>query len=169
MGTNGIADETALVAPSRNGASPVTDAEEVEPQGYTTGQNGTGYALTASQLKALPHLLSTPRVSQAAVAAGVSRTTIYRWLEDPFFKYELDRWREEAKEEAILALKGMLIQSVQAVGELLQSDDERVRLGAARLALTYGFRVMEDQDIVRRLELLESSVHLWKEHNRRAF
>ena len=151
------------VAPS--GAA--TDGQQV--QRYETGQNGTEYSLTAKQRKVMPYLLSSPNVSQAAAAARVSRTTIYRWLDDPIFRYELDRWREEAVREAQSALKGMLVQAVQSLEPLLRSDDPRVRLGAARLAVSFGFRVMEDQDIVRRLELLESTVHLWKERNRHAF
>ncbi len=167
---SGIAEKTAPapVEPSRNGASP--DAAPWQPpDGYRTGQNETDFALSAKQVRALPYMLSTPKVTEAAAAVGVSRTTIYRWLEDPSFAAELNRCREDATEEALRALKGMLIQSVEAVAGLLQSENERVRLGAARLALTYGFRVMEDQDIVRRLAMLENTVHLWKERNPRAY
>lgn len=144
-----------------------TDGQQV--QRYETGQNGAEYSLTAKQQKVMPYLLSAPNVTQAAVTAGVSRTTIYRWLDDPIFRYELERWRGEAVREAKLALKGMLVQAVQALEPLLRSDDPRVRLGAARLALSFGFRVLEDQDINERLDLLENAVHLWKERNRRAF
>jgi len=132
-------------------------------------QNGTGVKLSQKQLMALPQLVSAPSVTQAAVVVGVSRTTVYRWLNDPAFKYELDRYRQEAAEEAQLTLKGMLAQAVNTVSSLLRSDDPRVRLGAARLALTFGFRVLEDDDIKRRLELLENSIDLWKERHSRAF
>lgn len=132
-------------------------------------QNGTGIKLSQKQLMALPQLVSAPSITRAAVVVGVSRTTVYRWLSNPSFKYELDRRREEAAEEALLALKGMLLQAVSAVAGLLESDDPRVRLGAARLALAFGFRVLEDNEIKRRLDLLENSIDLWKERHRRAF
>ena len=46
-------------------------------------QKETG--LTRQQIRALDVLMATGRHREAADAAGVTRTTLYRWMKDPAF------------------------------------------------------------------------------------
>src|ERR1700720_4712091 len=78
---------------------------------HTLPQNASfGDDLSPAQEKALDALLTGQTVTAAAKAADVDRTTIYRWLRDPYranFRLALERRRREiryAMEARLLAL-----------------------------------------------------------------
>ena len=56
-------------------------------------QNATLSEKELSEIQeiAIPHLVSSKSVSEAAKLVGVNRTTIYRWMDDPTFREEYDR------------------------------------------------------------------------------
>ena len=79
--------------------------------------------LTDNQLAALPYLVASPSLSEAAKLAEVGRTTLYRWMENGEFRRELVRLRSEALDLAYVELKGLFLKATQVVGETM--DDAR--------------------------------------------
>jgi len=71
--------------------------------------------LTPQKMRLLAALASDPDVQAACVAAGVSRTTAYRWQSEPAFKDELARQREAALSAALESVK---TQATRAAAEL---------------------------------------------------
>lgn len=88
-------------------------------------------ALSPKQTQALAHLLEAETISEAASEAGVSRTTLYKWLKDPRFKAELDLARREELRARLATLTSMLPKALFALEGLLEAADPRVRLRAA--------------------------------------
>jgi transposase-like protein len=54
--------------------------------------------LSGAQEKAIEALLAGKSVTEAAIAAGVDRTTVHRWLKDVRFEVALGRARRELRE-----------------------------------------------------------------------
>ena len=49
--------------------------------------------------------------------ADVARATLYRWMNDPFFRHELERLRTEAATVAKLELKGLMFKAVGVLAD----------------------------------------------------
>jgi hypothetical protein len=75
---------------------------------------------------------------EAATAAGVDRTTLYRWrTEDEKFLCALEAWRREQVNNAYDRLSGMTVTATNVVGDAIAGGDARLafrmleKLGAA--------------------------------------
>ena len=72
----------------------------------------------------------------AAHKAGVSRSTVHRRLNDPFFRRELKKLRSEMLERASAMLTASAMEAIKTLLELQKSSTPAaVRLGAARATL----------------------------------
>lgn len=118
--------------------------------------NGTK-TLTVKQQRAIAGLLAMRTYAEAAAAAGTSLPTLYRWMNDPQFRAELDA-REaamiDAAQRAVLRLQENAIATI--AGILANAGESAsVRLAAAKTALDYSIRLRELAAIERRLAALE--------------
>jgi predicted transcriptional regulator len=77
-------------------------------------------------------------VADAAVASGVSRRTLTRWIAaDPEFATEVDRLRGEATKTAVQLLTEQATHAVERLSELVDSESEAISLGACRVILAH--------------------------------
>ena len=118
--------------------------------------------LTARQLSALPYLAAFPSFNQAAHAAGIGRSTLYRWLEDDRFREKLIRLREETAEFARQEAKGLMLRAVDVFRDAMSNGDITVRLRAARYSLDYSSQVGLAENLRQEVERLEIAVDEWK-------
>jgi len=130
-------------------------------------QNGTHGAsdLSERQIKVLPYLVVSRTRSEAAKLADIGRTTLHNWMNDPCFRRELERFRNEALELAYTELKGLALKAAQVVGDALEDSSPNVRLRAAQIALTIGLKVNELREIEQRLDRLDDALPLWASRN----
>ncbi len=63
--------------------------------------------LTARQLKAIPHIVSSHTYTEGCKKAKINKTTLYKWLKEPEFKVEFDRQRDEIAARIHQLIKGM--------------------------------------------------------------
>lgn len=117
--------------------------------------------LTPEQLKALTALLEHGDKSKAAKAAKVSRTTLYRWMnQDPAFQAALDAATRQALKEFSLTLTRLAAKAAQALDDALGSGQEmRDRLRAADIVTGRLLAVRELVDLEERLKRLEAMAH----------
>ena len=97
----------------------------------------------------------------------MSRSSLYRWIEDDEFRCELERQRNEALELAHVELKGLMCKATQVLGEAMDNDNPFLRLRAAQIALTVGLKAIEVKEMQHRIELLEDALPLWATRNSR--
>lgn len=107
--------------------------------------------------QALGALLSEPTIAEAAMKAGVSESTLLRWLADPEFKA---RYREARHQVVELAVSGLQRAASTAVSVLVTVAEDATappgaRASAARTILDQAFRGMEVIDLAERIEQLE--------------
>ncbi len=90
----------------------------------------------------------------AARKAGVSPRTVFRRLADPAFRRKVEAARAELLERTVARLASLGPDSADTLQGLLQSADEKTRLGAVRTALEFMLRGHELHTLVRQVEEL---------------
>jgi len=111
--------------------------------------------LTDRQLKAIPHLVSSPTYTQGCKKAKVNKGTFYKWLKDPEFKVELDRQRDEVAAEAFGVLSQSLTKAAETLAGLLDNEDDRLKRLAAKDVIDFIIRHKENEDLDKRLVEIE--------------
>src|SRR4051794_26152294 len=95
-------------------------------------------------------------VDVAAAKAGISRSTAYRWLQDPVIQQRLTDLKAETVRRSADMLTAAGLESIKTLLELQKSDvPAPVRLGAARSVLELGAKLRHGVDIEERLLALE--------------
>ncbi len=117
---------------------------------------------TPRQTLAMPYIAANPSMTEAAKAAGISRVTLYRWMQDSSFRAELERIRRDAVDLAYAELRGLALKSVTAIAELLEDPDPRVRGMAARTALNSVAKAEEVYQLRNRFDILDRAITLLK-------
>ena len=93
---------------SRNGAPRATNSE----------------GLPQNQITALEALSAGATATEAAVRAGVNRTTVYRWLrEDPVFVAKLNRSRLEQRQSIQAEIRGLAREALATLRSLLNDTN----------------------------------------------
>lgn len=98
----------------------------------------TSPALTTQQEAAIASLLTGATLAKAAEAAGVDRTTLWRWLKtDAAFVAEHNRARKEQRDAAQLEVRSLTSQAVSTIRDLMTNADAppAIRLKAALAVL----------------------------------
>ena len=113
--------------------------------------------LTTNQRKALNALLNTSTVSKAALMAGLSEHTIWRYLADETFKAELKRRQDATIRTTTAALVGLSGDAVDALRDLLSNVETpaAVRCRAALGWLAQMRQSVELADLAERVSRLE--------------
>ncbi|OGW16731.1 MAG: hypothetical protein A3G93_08465 [Nitrospinae bacterium RIFCSPLOWO2_12_FULL_45_22] len=118
----------------------------------------TQQKLTRNQLRAIPYLVSCKTIDEAAQKARVSRCHIYKWLEAPSFKEELQRQRDIVTREALEKLKASITKAIDTLVSLLISDNENIKLRASMSIVDYTLKSIELQDLEKRVSILEEQL-----------
>ena len=109
---------------------------------------------------AIAGLLTEPTIEAAAVKAGVSESTLVRWLQEPAFKAQYRAARRSVVEGAIGRLQQAATQAVDALARNLTCGTPAVEVGAAKAILDQSIKAVELVDLVERVEALEQSSEL---------
>ncbi len=111
--------------------------------------------LTDRQLKAIPHIVSSPTYTEGCKKAKINKTTFYKWLKEPEFKSELDRQRDEVVSEAFGILSQSLTTAIENLVRLLDHKDDRLKRMACKDVIEYIIKHKENEDLDKRLTAIE--------------
>ena len=140
--------------------TPASDGQTQRPEMAANGREIEISELTFRQQAALPTIALARSLAQAARDTGVAERTLRRWLEDPSFRQELDRLRQEsydlARQQAQAAMPMCLSILADAA---LESPDPALRVRAARYLLSYGVKFVEADNLKERLNAVEDAFH----------
>jgi hypothetical protein len=103
-------------------------------------------------------LLTARTIREAAARAEVSESTMYRRLKDPEFVAVYREARREVVQHATVRLQQALTDAIDALVEVVKdkAGNQNARVAAARVLLDQALRATENEEIVPRLEALES-------------
>lgn len=86
-------------------------------------------AISAEQEQVLGLLAGGKTAKEAAAGAGVSRSTLYRWMrDDPAFVATWNAWQRDQRQATQAQLLGMAGEAVAAVRGAIQKGDGRLAL-----------------------------------------
>ena len=137
------------------------------PKREEMGENNKGpkfSGLSHRQQSALPVIAATPTLAQAARSSGIGESTLYRWLEDPLFREELIRLRQEAADLAKRELQGVMLRSVSVISDALEDPDIAIRLRAARYGMSFAVQISEVEKLRADLQAVEDGLTQWTAH-----
>ena len=109
---------------------------------------------------AIAALLVSPTIAHAAASAGISESTLSRWLREDDFQREYRLAQREALSQAIATLQAASGSAVVVLrGAMLdQSATAASRVAAAKVILEFGFRGAEIADLQERLDVVEAQL-----------
>jgi transposase-like protein len=123
-------------------------------------KNMNEYAeLELGQERAIIALLSEPTLRAAAASAGISETTLWRWLREPIFKDAYRKARSDALAQATAKLQALAAEAVETLVEIHRNREisAHIRVSAARAVLDLAYKVHEIEDLEARIEALEEA------------
>ena len=109
---------------------------------------------------AIAALLNSPTIAHAATSAGISESTLTRWLREEGFLREYRLAQREALSQAIATLEAAAGSAVTVLRAAMldQSATSASRVAAARVILEFSFRGAEIADLQERLEAVEAQL-----------
>jgi AcrR family transcriptional regulator len=92
-------------------------------------QNPLKTHLQGKQQAAIEGMMSGKSVPESAKAAGVNKSTVYRWVKsDPKFMAEYNIWHEELEQQARSRLLDILHKATAAIDAALEAGDSRLAM-----------------------------------------
>ena len=115
-------------------------------------------ALNSKQLRAIPILIGCDTVEGAARKAGISKNTIYTWMQQEEFSRAVSLARKKLLDKAMNKLMNTSMKAVITLEKLLDADSESVRRAVANDVLGHVLKYQELREIEERLETVEKIV-----------
>lgn len=104
-------------------------------------------------------LLANPKITDAAKAAGVSESTIWRLMQREDFQKRYREAQDEALNSALGSIQGAAIEAVATLREIATKGKvEAARVQASKTILDYTFKVRQQFGFEERIKLLEAAL-----------
>lgn len=118
-------------------------------------QDATEFQISTQQRRAIEAILVGKSMTEAAKAAGVNRSTLWRWLNrDPEFQAAFNSYRREAYDQLQSQTTGLASLAISAVEAALRGGDEKTGLAVLRgLGFLTGVRVDPPTDDLHELTM----------------
>ena len=101
-------------------------------------------------------LLSNPRIKDAAEAAGVSESTVWRLMQREAFQRRYKHAQDDALNGALGSLQGAATLAIETLKDSLSSSVPQVKVHAAKAILDYTLKVREHFGFAERIRELET-------------
>ncbi len=127
-------------------------------KGYRMTEILTEKKLTPQQRKAIETLFTTGSVTAAALASGVTRTTLYKWKNDTVFTEAMQEAEKEAVAGLARSLAGLGESAAAALFDALQPSEKiSTRLRAAEIVTDRLLKLRELVTLEARIAALEAA------------
>ena|SRR5450432_116306 len=123
--------------------------------GNAASVSGHGEKKTRKTRDAIAALLATPTISEAAEAAGVGESTLWRWMQDPEFQRAYRQAQDRVFDGSLGALQAATTGVVDALKRNLSCGQPNAEVSAARTILDFTMKARELMDLTARIDDLE--------------
>jgi DNA-binding MurR/RpiR family transcriptional regulator len=133
----------------------ITTRKEQKDLALSREARGHGDKLERKAEAAIVALLSHPTIPEAAKAAGVSQTTLWRWLQREDFQGKFREAQNKVFDGALGSLQGASADAVQCLRRNLNCGNPPSEIAAARAILDFTMRARELIELTERVSSLE--------------
>src|SRR6185312_11902969 len=119
---------------------------------------GHGDKLGRKAEAAIVALLAHPTMPEAAKAAGVSETTLWRWLQRDDFRKKYREAQAKVFDGALGSLQGASTEAVNCLRRNLTCGNPSAEVQAARTILDYTLRARQLFELETRITFLETAL-----------
>jgi hypothetical protein len=147
----------------RDGQDDARDRQACAPVAKRRPSDGRGSRRARLEDLALAALLSEPTMQQAASKAGVSESTMLRWLADPSFQARYRAARRQVVEQAVAQLQQGTSEAVETLRRNLKCGLPASEIAAAKAILDFAVKGVELVDLAVRVDALEQAADTVKE------
>jgi transposase len=119
---------------------------------------GHGEKLSRREAAAIVALLAHPTIPEAAKAAGVSETTLWRWLQRDDFRKKYREAQDKVFDGALGSLQGASTEAVDCLKRNLTSGTPSAEVQAAKVILEYTIKARELFGLDERIRQLEAAL-----------
>lgn len=104
-------------------------------------------------------LIANPKISDAARAAGVNESTVWRLMQREDFQQRYRLAQDEALSSALGSLQGAATEAIATLREIASNGKvEAARVQASKTILDFTFRTREHFDYLERIKALEAAL-----------
>jgi DNA-binding MurR/RpiR family transcriptional regulator len=111
-------------------------------------------------------LLANPTIKDAAQAAGVNESTVWRLMQNPTFQQRYAAAREKAFDSALGSLEASAVQAINSLQKNLSCGTPAVEVQAGKAILDYSLKVREQFHYAERIRQLEQALKAREEAER---
>lgn len=119
---------------------------------------GHGEKLSRRQDASIVALLAHPTIPEAAKAAGVSETTLWRWLQRDDFRKSYREAQDKVFDGALGSLQGASTEAVDCLKRNLKCGTPSAEVQAAKTILEYTVKARELFGLEARIQQLEAAL-----------
>jgi hypothetical protein len=112
-------------------------------------------------------LLSNPTIKDAATAANVSESTVWRLMQRDDFQKRYREAQDTALNGALGSLQGAATEAIDSLRKNLNCGSPAAEVGAAKAILDFTFKVREQFDLENRIKQLEATIKAREDAKRR--
>ena len=106
--------------------------------------------------KAIACLIAQPSITLAAQEAGISQSTMYRWLNDEEFQMAYRKAKKEIVGHALTQVQKSVTKAVETLLEVMGNGVvESAKVSAAKTILELAIKAVEIEELEERLTILE--------------
>ncbi len=114
--------------------------------------------ISQRQEAALPAIVLSPSIAQAARSSGLSERTLRRWMKDASFRSRLSRLRHETAGLAREEMQGLLLRSVTIMAEGMAAPEMATRIRSARHIQSFAVKMWEMEQLELDIRNLEEAL-----------
>lgn len=110
------------------------------------------------QVRFLEALFKEPTITKAAKAAGISRTTAYRYLDNEEFSKELNKKRSECMTDAVRYMQSKLTMCAETLVDIVENPTKgaQVKINAINAIFTNFKALEETTELLQKMAELEA-------------
>lgn len=107
-------------------------------------------------------MLSKPSIAEAAKAAKVGERTLWRWLEFPEFKEKYRAARSQIVIQSVAQMQSALTEAVKTLKDVMENAKApaSARVSAAKAVIDMSLRSVELEDLLVRIEIIETAIEV---------
>ncbi|MDQ3255393.1 MAG: transposase family protein [Acidobacteriota bacterium] len=128
---------------------------------------GGATKLTRKAEQAIAALLEHPTIDEAAKACGVSKRSLWRWLQRPDFQKRYREAQRAVVDAAVTKLQAATVRAVETLERNLSCGNFFAENAAAQAILAHAFKAIEMRELQEQIDEIKTLIEARGKHEPR--